>query len=169
MVTAELAAAAVTLVGIIAGIPAWLARRDTHHKQALANEIEGNATRLDELDTAFARVTTRLFGHPDDDSDPGVLTERRERVAEAESNIDSLSDDVQNALAQAEENGRAIETLDARVTEHSQQTREALVRIEEQLENGQVLPDDPENSWLADGGVSPDPSDDDSGGGGESS
>lgn len=143
MVTPEVIAAATGVIALAAGVPGWLARRDTKHKEDLEGQIEGNEEKLDELDTAFARVTTRLFGHPDDESDSGVLTERGERVNRAEQNIDSLSDEVRYALEQAEENGEAIEHLDDRMSEHSQQTREALIRIEEQLENGvQIVPDE---------------------------
>jgi len=153
MVTAELIAAAVGVVGLVAGIPGWLARRDTKHKEELEGQIGETEAKVEELDTAFARVTTRLFGHPEDESDAGVLTERGQRVDVAEENIDSLSDDVRYAVEQAEENGQAIQHLDERVSEHSQQTREALIRIEEQLENGvQILPEHEDDEFLRGGG-----------------
>ena len=145
--------AVVGVIGLVTGIPGWLARRDTKHKEELEGQIGANEEKLEELDTAFARVTTRLFGHPEDGSDDGVLTERGERVEAAEANIDSLSDEVRYAVDQAEENGQAIQNLDQQVTEHAQQTREALVRIEQQLENGvQVLPDDEDFLRGGDGG-----------------
>lgn len=153
MAAAELIAAAVGVIGLVAGIPGWLARRDSKHKEELEGQIQSTDEKVEELDTAFARVTTRLFGHPDDESDAGVLTERGERVEAAEENIDSLSDEVRYALEQAEENGEAIEHLDERVSEHSQQTREALIRIEEQLENGvQILPEHEDDEFLRGGG-----------------
>jgi len=149
--TAELIAAAVGVAGLAAGIPGWLARRDTKHKEELEGKLENTDEKVEELDTAFARVTTRLFGHPADASDEGVLTERGKRVEEAERDIGSLSEEVTHAVNQAEENGEAIEHLDQRVSEHSQQTRMALIRIEEQLEDGiTVFPDD-EDDFLRGG------------------
>lgn len=143
MVTGETVMAALAALGLIAAIPGWLARRDTKHKEDLEEDIASTDKKVDELDTAFARLTTRLLGHPEDESDRGVLTERGARVEQAEDDIDSLYDQVGSALEQSEENGEAIEHLDAQVTEHAEATREALVRIEDQLESGvKVVPDD---------------------------
>jgi chromosome segregation ATPase len=146
----ELATVSIGVIGLLATGGGWLARRDTKHKNELQEEIESNEEAVDELDTAFARLTTRLFGHPDDDSDRGALTSRAERIENAEENIGSLSDEVHYAKQQAEENGEHLEHLDERVTEHAHQTRAALERIEEQLDES-LIPEEGNDDFLRGG------------------
>ena len=149
MVTGGEATLLVGSLTLAATIGGWLARRDNKHREELEEEIETTQEDVEELDTAFGRLTQRLFGHPEDETDDGALMTRAERVAKAEEDIDSLSDEVQYAKEAAEENGEAIETLDDRVTEHARQTTEALSRIEDQLDETLVPRDD---DFLRDGG-----------------
>jgi protein subunit release factor A len=153
MVTPEVLVTAVLGVLGLAGTGAgFLYRRDDKHKEDLEAEIESNEEAIEELDTAFGRMAQRLFGHPEDETDTGALMTRAERVAAAEEDIDSLSDEVQYAKEAAEENGEHIEDLDERVTEHAHQTRAALERIEEQLDET-LLPRDGSDDFLRGGGT----------------
>jgi len=144
LVTAVLGVAGLAFTG--AG---FLYRRDRNHKKELKEKIEANADAVEELDTAFARMAQRLFGHPEDETDDGALMSRKIRVRRAEKNIDSLSDEVQYAKEAAEENGDAIEKLADRQNEHAKQTRGALRRIEEQLD-ASLIPS--EDGFLRGGG-----------------
>lgn len=134
---AAMVAAVVGVLGLVGTGAGWLARRDNR----LGEQVGENADAVDELDTSFARVTTRLFGLPDDGTDHGVIGTRAERMDRAEREIDSLFDGVQFVVAQAEENGDHLEDLDERVTEHAEETRSALRRIEQSL-NEEVIPED---------------------------
>lgn len=148
MVTPEVLVTAVLGVLGLAGTGAgFLYRRDDAHKEDLEEEIESNEEAIEELDTGFGKMAQRLFGHPEDDTDDGALLTREERVAQAEEQIDSLSDEVHHAKQAAEENGEHIEDLDNRVTEHAHQTRKALERIEEQLDET-LLPRDDRDDFL---------------------
>lgn len=148
MVTVEVLITAILGVLGLAGTGAgFLYRRDRNHKQELEEEIKSNENDIEELDTAFGRMAQRLFGHPEDETDSGALMSRAERVAKAEQNIDSLSDEVQYAKEAAEEASEHVEDLDDRVTEHAEQTREALERIEDQLDES-LLPRDDRDDFL---------------------
>lgn len=140
MVTPEMASAVIAGLGLAGGVVMFLYNRDDKHKRELEDEIESNSEAIDELDMAYSRMTQRLFGHPEDETDDGALMTRAERVAAAEEDIDSLSDEVQYAKEAAEDNGEAIEHLEGRVTEHAEQTTQALARIEEQLDES-LLPE----------------------------
>jgi len=137
-----LVTAVLGVLGLAATGGGFLYRRDKNHKTELEEEIETTQEDVEELDTAFGQLTQRLFGHPEDETDDGALMTRAEQVAEAEEDIDSLSDEVQYAKKAAEENGEAIEHLDERVTQHARQTSEALSRIEEQVDEALVPRDD---------------------------
>lgn len=139
MVGGELLLTAILGVLGLAGTGAgFLYRRDAHQQ----TDIDGNAEAINELDTSFARLTTRLFGHPDDRADHGVITERGQRVEQAEEHIDSLQEQVEEVKATTEETGETVESIDQRVTEHAQQTRSALRRIEEHLDDSVIAEDD---------------------------
>jgi len=153
MVTPELVVTATLgVAGLLVTGGGFLYRRDDKHKNDLEEEIESNGEAIEELDTAFGRMAQRLFGHPEDETDSGALLTREERVAAAEEDIDSLSDEVQHAKEAAEENGEHIEHLDERVTEHAHQTRAALERIEEQLDES-LIPRDDSDDFLRGGGA----------------
>lgn len=153
MVTAEvLVTALLGVIGLAGTGAGFLYRRDDKHKESLEGEIESNEEAIEELDTAFGRMAQRLFGHPEDETDSGALMSREERVAQAEQQIDSLSDEVHHAKQAAEENGEHLEDLDSRVTEHAHQTRQALERIEEQLDEN-LLPGDGRDDFLRGGGT----------------
>lgn len=129
----------IALLGLGAVATGWLARRDT----LVREEVEEVEDDVDELDTAFARLATRLFGHPEDESDRGLIAGRGSRVEDAERSINSLEDKVQEARSAAEHNGEQIEHLDQQVSRHAEVTREALVRIEDQLDGGiRILPEE---------------------------
>jgi len=136
----ETVAAGVALIGLVGGGFGWLARRDNRLEDEVTGELEKTQERVGELDTAFARLTTRLFGHPDDRTDGGLITDRGERVETAEGDIESLSDRVACIADQAEENGETIEQLAEHVSEHAEVTHEALTRIEQSLEGDVDLP-----------------------------
>lgn len=143
MVTPEvLVTAGLGITGLLVTGGGFLYRRDDKHKDELEDEIGSNAEAIEELDTAFGQMAQRLFGHPKDETDSGALMTRAERVAEAEEDIDSLSDEVRDAKEAAEENGEDIETLAERQEEHAAQTRRALKRIEEQLDASLIQEDD---------------------------
>jgi len=151
MVTPEVIVTAVLgVAGLLVTGGGFLFRRDDKHKEKLEEEIESNGEDIEELDTAFGRMAQRLFGHPEDETDAGALLTRAERVSDAEEDIDSLSDEVQYAKEAAEENGEHIEHLDERVTEHAHQTRAALERIEEQLDES-LIPRDERDDFLRGG------------------
>lgn len=138
---ADLLTALLGVLGLAGGGAGWLARRDNKHKQELEKQLEATDEKVEELDTAFAQVATRLFGHPADASDEGVLTERGQRFDQAEGDIDSLSEEVRCIAEQAEENGETIDELHQRVSDHAEVTHDALARIEEQLETDIDLPE----------------------------
>jgi len=142
MVTGAEATLLIGSLTLLATGGGWLARRDSKHKEEFEEKLDSQGQDIEELDTAFARLTQRLFGHPDDESDPGALISRSQRVQAAEQDIDSLSDEVQYAKKQAEENGDHLDDLDERVTEHAHQTRMALKRIEEQLDENLIPRED---------------------------
>lgn len=133
------------VIGLAATGGGFLYRRDSKQNE----KIDSNSNDIEEMDRAFVQLTTRLFGHPDDDSDKGAVPERAEEVQRAEENIDSLSEEVHSVKEQAEENGESIDHLDERMTDHAQQTREALHRIERRMD-GDVIPDD-DGEFLPDG------------------
>lgn len=134
------------VIGLAGAGGGFLYRRDSNQQEL----IDKNGDAITELDVGFAQLTTRLFGHPDDDSDKGAVPKRAEEVQRAEREIDSLSAEVHTVKEQAEENGQSIDHLEARVTEHAQQTSEALHRIEGYLEGADVTGGD--GDLLPDGG-----------------
>lgn len=140
------------VIGLAATGGGFLYRRDSKQNE----KIESNSDDIEEIDRSFVQLTTRLFGHPDDDSDKGAVPERAEEVQRAEENIESLSDEVHSVKEQAEENGESIDLLEERMVEHAHQTREALHRIERRMD-GDVIPDSG-GEFLPDGsGEEPDP------------
>lgn len=135
-----------TVLGLAAGGGGFLYNRDTKQQE----DIDANADSIAELDRGFAQVTTRLFGHPDDESDRGAVPKRAEEIERAEENIDSLSDEVQTVKRQAEDNGECIEHLEGRMAEHAEETQAALERIEGCLSDQGALGED--EDLLRDGG-----------------
>lgn len=127
------------VIGLAATGGGFLYRRDAKQQE----DIEESEVAITELDRGFVQLTTRLFGHPDDESDQGAVPERAAEIERAEREIDSLSDEVHTVKEQSAENGEAIEQLEGRVTKHARETRNALERIEECLVDGDgsILPD----------------------------
>lgn len=133
------------LFGVCTAGAGFLYRRD----ESQQGDIDANSEAISEVDRGFVQLTTRLFGHPDDETHQGMVGSREERVTRAEENIDSLSHEVNEAKQAAEDNGEAIEGLDDRMTEHATKTHRSLQRIEDHL--GQdVVPDD--DGFITDGG-----------------
>lgn len=147
MVSPDLVLTGLLAVLGLAGTGAgFLYRRDSKQQE----DIEENTEAISDLDRGFVRVTTRLFGHPNDESDRGAVPKRAAQIERAEEELDSLSDEVQTVKEQAEENGDAIDHLEERVNDHARVTREALERIEECLSDGEVL--DGDSDVIPDGG-----------------
>lgn len=126
------------VIGLAATGGGFLYRRDSKQQE----DIDDNGEAIEEIDRSFVQLTTRLFGHPEDRSDRGVIESRGERVEEAEENIDSLRERVECVGDRVEENGEAIEHLEEQVTEHAEVTREMLTRIEHQLDGTVSIPDE---------------------------
>lgn len=146
MVTAEMVSAAVAFLGLLGAAGGFLYNRDESQQE----DIDDNADAIEELDTSFARLQTRLFGHPEDEARglAGEVDRKGDRVDEAEQQIDSLQQTVRDVATQAERNGEQIDAvtdevhqLEEAVTTHAQDTREALTQIQAQLDGVDVLPD----------------------------
>lgn len=136
------------VLGLAATGGGFLYRRDGTQQE----DIDANEQSVRELDRGFVQLTTRLFGHPDDDSDRGEVPERAKAVERAEAEIDSLSDEVDAVRSQSEQNGRAIDDLDRRVTAHAERTSEALARIENCLPEEGDVDEEGGSDLLPDGG-----------------
>ncbi|UTF55971.1 hypothetical protein [Natronosalvus rutilus] len=130
-------AALLGVIGLASTGAGFLYRRDGKQQE----DIDKNGKAISDLDRGFVQLTTRLFGHPDDDSDRGAVSQRATEIQRAEEDIESLSAEIHSVKDQSEQNGTSIEHLEARVAQHAHSTQRALHRIETHLDDDIVRDD----------------------------